>query len=128
MSRPPKPSVVRWKRRLEPSSAQIASYRLDRKTDDLLARIPELFGDVLVYAGYFWGISTAWTWRFRTLFQNSRRCFRNVRGLPVSSSVYGTYSGNCGSAIHVEDREAALRAFWRGVRSGQGFAMEIHTQ
>jgi PAS domain S-box-containing protein len=28
------------------------------------------------------------------------------------------------AAIHAEDREAALRAFWHGVRSGQGFAME----
>jgi len=28
------------------------------------------------------------------------------------------------TAVHTEDREAASRVFWEGVRSGQGFAME----
>lgn len=40
---------------IETSYAQVASYRLDRKPDDLLAEIPELFGNVFVYAGYFLG-------------------------------------------------------------------------
>jgi PAS domain S-box-containing protein len=31
------------------------------------------------------------------------------------------------NAIHPEDREAASRAFWDGVRSGQGFAMETRS-
>jgi PAS domain S-box-containing protein len=31
------------------------------------------------------------------------------------------------TAIHPEDREAASRAFWDGVRSGQGFAMETRS-
>jgi PAS domain S-box-containing protein len=31
------------------------------------------------------------------------------------------------SALHPEDREAASRAFWGGVRSGHGFAMETRT-
>ena len=31
------------------------------------------------------------------------------------------------TAVHPEDREAALRAFWGGVRSGQGFAMETRS-
>ncbi len=31
------------------------------------------------------------------------------------------------TAVHPEDREAALRAFWEGVRSGQGFAMETRS-
>jgi PAS domain S-box-containing protein len=31
------------------------------------------------------------------------------------------------TAVHPEDRETALRAFWDGVRSGQGFAMETRS-
>jgi PAS domain S-box-containing protein len=31
------------------------------------------------------------------------------------------------TAVHPEDREAASRAFWGGVRSGQGFAMETRS-
>jgi PAS domain S-box-containing protein len=31
------------------------------------------------------------------------------------------------TAVHPEDREAALRAFWEGVRSGQGFAFETRS-
>ena len=31
------------------------------------------------------------------------------------------------TAVHPEDREAASRAFWEGVRSGQGFAFETRT-
>lgn len=31
------------------------------------------------------------------------------------------------TAVHPEDREAASRAFWDGVRSGQGFAMETRS-
>jgi PAS domain S-box-containing protein len=31
------------------------------------------------------------------------------------------------TAVHPEDRETALRAFWEGVRSGQGFAMETRS-
>ena len=31
------------------------------------------------------------------------------------------------TAIHPEDREAALRIFWDGVRSGQGFAIETRS-
>ncbi|MGD0730669.1 MAG: PAS domain-containing protein [Terracidiphilus sp.] len=31
------------------------------------------------------------------------------------------------TAVHPEDREAASRAFWEGVRSGQGFAMETRS-
>ena len=31
------------------------------------------------------------------------------------------------TAVHPEDREAAARAFWDGVRSGQGFAVETRT-
>jgi hypothetical protein len=40
---------------LHTSSAQVAEYRLDRNRSDALAGIPELFGDVLVHAGYFLG-------------------------------------------------------------------------
>ena len=31
------------------------------------------------------------------------------------------------TAVHPEDREAASRAFWEGVRSGQGFAFETRS-
>ena len=31
------------------------------------------------------------------------------------------------TAVHPEDREAASKAFWNGVRSGQGFAMETRS-
>jgi PAS domain S-box-containing protein len=31
------------------------------------------------------------------------------------------------TAVHPEDREAALRAFWEGVRTGQGFAFETRS-
>ncbi len=31
------------------------------------------------------------------------------------------------TAVHPEDREGASRAFWGGVRSGQGFALETRT-
>jgi PAS domain S-box-containing protein len=31
------------------------------------------------------------------------------------------------TAVHPEDRETASRAFWRGVRSGQGFAVETRS-
>jgi PAS domain S-box-containing protein len=31
------------------------------------------------------------------------------------------------TAVHPEDREAASKAFWKGVRSGQGFAMETRS-
>jgi PAS domain S-box-containing protein len=31
------------------------------------------------------------------------------------------------TAVHPEDREAASRAFWEGVRSGEGFAMEYRS-
>ena len=31
------------------------------------------------------------------------------------------------TAVHPEDREAALKAFWDGVRSGKGFAMEARS-
>jgi PAS domain S-box-containing protein len=31
------------------------------------------------------------------------------------------------NAVHPEDRESAARAFWEGVRSGQGFAMETRS-
>ena len=31
------------------------------------------------------------------------------------------------TAVHPEDREAASRAFWRGVRSGQGFTIETRS-
>ena len=31
------------------------------------------------------------------------------------------------TAVHPEDREIAARIFWEGVRSGQGFAMEIRS-
>ncbi len=40
---------------LQASSAQVAECRLDRNRNDALAGIPELFGDVLVHAGYFLG-------------------------------------------------------------------------
>jgi hypothetical protein len=39
----------------EASCAEVARYRTDRKPDNALAGILELFGDVLVHAGYFLG-------------------------------------------------------------------------
>ena len=32
------------------------------------------------------------------------------------------------AAVHPEDRELAAKSFWKGVRSGQGFAFEIRSR
>jgi PAS domain S-box-containing protein len=102
-------------------------YEVDRRVAERTRKLAEINEELQLQAGLLQHLPvSAWT-----LKPDGTPDFVNQVWLEYSGQTLDfvrSYPEAWMTAVHPEDREAASRAFWNGVRSGQGFAMETRTR
>ena len=112
-------------RQAETDSTQVAS-ELDRRVAERTRELAESNEELQLQVGLLQHLPvSAWT-----LKPDGTPDFVNQVWLEFSGQTLDfvrSHPEAWMTAVHPEDREAASKAFWEGVRSGQGFAFETRS-